>query len=60
LLKIHSPAILASLPCSIPYQEIVGNPPRFNYYDILAPCQGDGCYEAEDEKVEKFLARKDV
>ncbi|KAL4461325.1 hypothetical protein ABPG72_016123 [Tetrahymena utriculariae] len=60
LIKAKAPFVLTSLSCNPPYLEIVGQPPKFNVYDVRIPCQGNGCYQAEDEKIEKFTQRSDV
>ncbi|KAL4494965.1 hypothetical protein ABPG72_015665 [Tetrahymena utriculariae] len=60
LIKAKAPFVLTSLSCNPPYLEIVGQPLKFNVYDVRIPCQGSGCYQAEDEKIEKFTQRSDV
>ncbi|EAR83464.2 serine carboxypeptidase family protein (macronuclear) [Tetrahymena thermophila SB210] len=60
LIENNSPFAQTSLSCNPPYLEIVGNPPKFNIYDVRIPCQGSGCYQAEDDKIEKFIQRPDV
>lgn len=45
--------------CGIAESSIIGNPPRFNYYDIRIPCAVPPlCYDLSN--VDKFLAREDV
>mmetsp|Transcript_6893 Transcript_6893/g.16426 ORF Transcript_6893/g.16426 Transcript_6893/m.16426 type:complete len:429 (-) Transcript_6893:195-1481(-) len=43
--EIESGSPFASYTCQSIVQDIVGNPPRFNLYDIKKPCNGPLCYD---------------
>lgn len=56
---IKNDSMFAMEVCGSPTNEIVGSPPRFNYYDIRIPCEHGGlCYDLS--RVDRFLARDDV
>lgn len=44
---------LAFMYCEGIGQEIIGNPPKFNYYDIRKECEGPLCYDFS--KLDTFM-----
>jgi len=49
---------LGLLSCLITTHKIIGNPARFNYYDIRIPCIGELCYDFS--LIEEFLNQPEV
>jgi len=49
---------LGLLSCLVTTNRIIGNPARFNYYDIRKPCIGTLCYDFT--LIERFLNQPDV
>lgn len=57
MIKAHSP--LALEVCGMAEESIIGNPPKFNFYDIRIPCEFPPlCYDLSN--IDKFLNRTDV
>lgn len=49
---------LGQLTCTELFNILIGDPPRFNYYDIRLPCITESCYNTS--QVTQFLNRQDV
>merc|ERR1739845_210743 len=54
----YSPWTVAMAQCQLAVEQITGNPPKFNVYNIKLPCHGSLCYNFTI--VDDFLARNDV